>query len=85
MKTYVYGYDIRIVDYEDEFRTIKSGDRNVLVVHEMLSEEDAVYLILRRICTASLCRHSKPLAERIEEARRMFEIKNVKLVREYGG
>ena len=84
MKTYVYGYDIKINDYEDEFRTVGKGDRNVIVVHEQLTDDEVIYRILRRICTASACRHIKPLKERIEESRNMFTIKNVKLVREYG-
>lgn len=84
MKTYVYGYDIRIIGYEDKPRTIKSGDKHVVVVHEPLSNEEVIYRILHRICTASCCKHTKPLEERIQRARGEFEITNVKLVREYG-
>lgn len=84
MKTYVYGYDIRTVGYEDEFRTVTTGNRNVVVVRKPLSDEEVVYEVLRRICSASLCKHIKPLNERIEDARSMFEIRNPKLVRTYG-
>lgn len=83
MKTYVYGYDIKIADYDKDFRTITTGSRNVVVVHEELSDDEVIYRVLRRICTASNCRHTKSLEERIEESRKMFEIKNVKLVRTY--
>jgi hypothetical protein len=83
MKTYVYGYDIKN-DYDEKPRTIGSGDRYVVVVHEPLTEEEVIHKVLYRITTASCCKHNKSLKERIEIARKMFEITNVKLVREYG-
>ena len=84
MKTYVYGYDIKINDFEDEFRTIGKGHPNAVVVHERLTDDEVIYMVLKRICSASACRHTETLRERIEEKRELFTIKNVKLVKEYG-
>jgi len=83
MKTYVYGYDIKN-DYDEKPRTIGSEDRYVVVVHEPFTEEEVIHKVLYRITTASCCKHNKSLQERIEKARKMFEITNVKLIREYG-
>lgn len=83
MKTYVYGYDIKS-DYDEKPRTIGHGDKYVVVVHEPLTEEEIIHKVLYRITTVSRCKHNKSLKERIEKARKMFEITNVKLIREYG-
>ncbi len=84
MKTYVYGYDIRAIDFEKELRTIGKHDRHTVIAHELMTDEQITDRILRKICTASACRNTEPLKDRIAETRKMFEITNIKIVREYG-
>lgn len=80
---YVYGYEIRIKDFEEDFRTIGKHHRYCIISHTPLSDEEVIEKRIRQITTASCCKHSKSLEERLQDTREMFEFRNVKLLRTY--
>lgn len=83
--TYVYGYDIRCTkeSYNDKWRTVGNGSRNIIVSLEPLTDEQVIEKVIMRIATASHCRYSKSLEERVADTRKLFEFRNIKLLRVY--
>lgn len=83
--TYVYGYDIRCTkeSYGKEWRTVGKGNRNVIVSHKQLTDEEVIEKRIMQITTSSCCRYSKSLEERVADTRKLFEFRNIKLLRSY--
>ena len=81
--TYVYGYEIRAKEYEENFRVVSKGNRNVIVSKEPLTDKQVVEKVIHRITFASCCKSSFTKEERLQKTRKMFEIRNVQLVRTY--